>query len=104
MRNPQEVDPVAVGRARLDRLLGAPRGTPELVDGDGEDDEADQDVEEVDRGQEVVEGEEFVVGEGGSPLDLQPPFEQLRDQEHRAEEQGRERMRVTTKKSRPKSW
>jgi hypothetical protein len=31
----------------FDELLGAPRGAPELVDDDAEEDEADQEVKEV---------------------------------------------------------
>ena len=45
--DPEEVDGVPVGGARFDELLGAPRGAPELVDDDAEEDEADQEVKEV---------------------------------------------------------
>src|SRR5262245_37268536 len=50
-QDPEEVDRVPVRRARLDGLLGAPQGTPQLMDGDPQRDEADQQVQEMDRRQ-----------------------------------------------------
>src|SRR5688572_31945337 len=42
--HPQEIDRVPVRCTRFDDLLRTPRGTPDLVDGDSENDEADQQV------------------------------------------------------------
>ena len=56
-----------VGGARFDELLGSPRGAPELIDDDAEDDEADQEVQEVDRRQEDSEGKNSLV-ENPNPI------------------------------------
>ena len=59
-----------------------------MIDDNAEDDEPDQQVDEVDSGEEEVVGEEVGAVKAVAQLDLPDPLEHLETQEHQAEERG----------------
>jgi len=90
--HPEKVDGVPIGCAGFDQFLVSHLRSTELVDEDAEDDEADQQVDEVDPGEKEVVGEEVIAVEPISLVAQPGPLEHLDAEEHHSEQGGEERV------------